>query len=176
MAKLANIQITHPLTGDKESTGIVERENKEVQRHLNNLMNENIKDSWTMVAKMVQRILNNTVHTATGYAPAKVLYGKLIPSVDKVFEKPGQVEEKDYAKYMKSHMDLQSRIIKYMKEKMIHQDKINLANRDHPNRLILEPGESVLYRRKTKTKTQLEWIGPYLVTDKERDFYELTSF
>ena len=69
LAKMANIEVTHPLAGDKESTGIVERENKEVRRHLNNLMTENfMKDSWSMATKMVQRILNNTVHTTTGYA------------------------------------------------------------------------------------------------------------
>jgi transposase InsO family protein len=176
LAKMANIKITHPIAGDKESTGIVERENREVRRHLNNLMNENfMKDSWSIATKMVQRILNNTVHTTTGYAPAKLLYGRLIKGLDTIYQKPVGAEDKEYVKYMKSKIDLQGKILKFMKEKMMHQDKINLANRAHPKRQILEAGEAVLYRRKSKSKAQLDWTGPYIVTDKVRDHYQLTS-
>ena len=176
LAKMANIEVTHPIAGDKESTGIVERENKEVRRHLKNLMTENfMKDSWAMATKMVQRILNNTVHTTTGYAPAKVLYGRLIPTANTVFQKPLDQDEKEYTKYMKSKLDLQSKIVKHIQDKLMHQDKINLANRAHPKRTILAPGELVLYRRKHKTKQQLEYTGPWMVTDKERDHYQLTS-
>jgi len=176
LAKLAGIKITHPIAGDKESTGIVERENKEVRKHLNNLMNENFMgDKWTMAVKMVQRILNNTVHSTTGCAPAQLLYGKIIPQADSVFKKPDTVDEKEYSKYMKTRIDLQGKIIKHMRERMIYKDRINLANREHPNRQILEPGEYVLHRRKTKNKSQLEWTGPWIVTDKNRDHYRLVS-
>jgi len=176
LAKMANIEVTHPMAGDKESTGIVERENQEVRRHLNNLMLENfMKDTWSWALKLVQRILNNTVHTTTGYAPAKLLYGKLISGPSTIYEKPVGVDEKEYMRYMKSRLDLQSKIMKYMKDRMMHRDKINLANRAHPRRTILEPGEHVLLKRKVKNKQQVEWTGPYMVTDKSRDFYELTS-
>jgi hypothetical protein len=176
LAKMANIEVTHPMAGDKESTGIVERENREVRRHLKNLMMENfMKDTWSWATKLVQRILNNTVHTTTGYAPAKLLYGKLIRGPSTILEKPVGVEEKEFIKYMKPRLDLQTKIMKYMKDRMMHQDKINLANRAHPKRQILEPGEHVLLRRKVKNKQQVEWTGPWMVTDKARDHYELTS-
>jgi hypothetical protein len=115
------------------------------------------------------------VHTTKGFSPAKLLFGRLIARPDTIHQRPTGIEDKEYTKYMKSKLDLQSKILKYMKDKMMHQDKINLANRAHPKRQILEPGEAVLYRRKSKTKSQLDWTGPYLVSDKERDWYQLTS-
>jgi hypothetical protein len=39
----------------------------------------------------------------------------------------------------------------------------------------LQTDEYVLYRRQAKKKTELEWVGPYLVTNKQGDWYELTS-
>ena len=39
-----------------------------------------------------------TVHTTTNYAPAKLLYGRLIPVPDKVFQKPLDVEDRIYSK------------------------------------------------------------------------------
>ena len=175
-AKLANVEITHPYAGDKERTGIVERENREVRTHLNNLMLENyMKDSWSIAMMMVQRILNNTVHSTTGQAPAKLLYGKLIPAPNKIYNKPLQVEERTYIKYMKDRLDLQARMMKYIKEKIMTRDQINLAKRADNSKSILEPGELVLYRRKVKSKSQLEFTGPYAVVEKDRDWYKLES-
>ena len=175
-AKMANVEITHPKAGDKERTGIVERENREVRKHLNNLMLENfMKENWSMAVKLVQRILNNTVHTTTGYAPAKLLYGRVIPAPDRVFQKPLDVEEKVYTEYMKDKVDLQAQIMKYIQEKMKRVDKVNLEKRNDLTGSILEPEELVLYRRKIKTKAQLEFIGPFMVVDKDRDWYQLAS-
>ena len=76
------MKIVHPRAGDKERTAIVERENKEVRRHLNAIMNELfMNDKWSFATKMVQRILNNTVHTSTGHAPAKLMFGKAINNI-----------------------------------------------------------------------------------------------
>jgi hypothetical protein len=65
--------------------------------------------------------------------------------------------------------------MKYIQEKMIRRDKINLEKRVDNNGTILEPGELVLYRRKAKSKSQWEFAGPYLVVEKDRDWYQLAS-
>ena len=106
------MKIHHPRAGDKERTAIVERENREVRRHLNNIMNEKfMKDKWSFGVKIVQRILNNTVHTSTGYAPSKLMYGKVINSIlEEWKDKPKRKEEKQYSEWGKKKIETQKPI------------------------------------------------------------------
>jgi len=177
IANITGMKIVHPRPGDKERTAIVERENKEVRRHLNAIMNELfMNDRWSFATKIVQRILNNTVHTSTGYAPAKLMYGKAINSIQSSWKDVTKNKEfKDYSAWIKEKIDSQEKIIKYMKEKMIYQDQVNMKKRNVQDRDILYAQDYVLYRNLDKTKTQLKYIGPYLITNRDGDFYELTS-
>jgi transposase InsO family protein len=77
LAKLTGMKVIHPRAGDKERTAIVERENKEARRHLNNLMNEkNLRD------EIVQIILNNTDSIGWISAEYKKCHGKLIEELN----------------------------------------------------------------------------------------------
>jgi transposase InsO family protein len=59
-----------------ESNGLVERTNLEVMRHLRSLVfDKDILKTWDISVPLVQRIINSTVHSATGYSPAQLLYG-----------------------------------------------------------------------------------------------------
>jgi len=171
------MKIIHPRAGDKERTAIVERENKEVRRHLNNLMNELfMKDRWSFAIKIVQRILNNTEHTTTGYSPAKLMFGRNINSPQTTWQDKDNLKSStDYSKWIKDKIDLQGKIISFMQEKMIYKDKINVKKRTVSEHEILLSQEFVLYRNLDKNKQQLKYIGPYQVTNRDGDFYELTS-
>ena len=177
LAELTGMIINHPKAGDKERTAIVERENKEVRRHLNNMMNELfMNDRWSFATKLVQRILNNTEHTSTGYAPAKLMYGKVINSILEPWkDKETEKGNKAYSDWIKEKIDAQNKIMKYMKEKMTYKDQINLQKRAVPDKDILYAQDYVLYRNMNKNKQQLQWIGPYQVTNREGDFYQLSS-
>ena len=177
IANITGMKVVHPRPGDKERTAIVERENKEVRRHLNAIMNELfMNDRWSFAIKIVQRILNNTVHTSTGYAPAKLMFGKAINSIKDSWKDASKNKDfKDYSLWLKEKIDSQEKIIKYMKEKMIYQDQINMKKRNVQDRDILYAQDYVLYRNLDKTKTQLKYVGPYLITNRDGDFYELTS-
>jgi len=62
------------LTGSKEEAGIVERLNKEVTRHLRNLIfDKRVYNSWSQYVPLVQRIINSMPHTATGITPAEII-------------------------------------------------------------------------------------------------------
>ena len=59
-----------------EENGIVERANKEVLRHLvAYLFDQRINQRWSWAIPMVQRIMNTTVNTLTGFTPAELLMG-----------------------------------------------------------------------------------------------------
>ena len=62
-----------------EENGIVERANKEVMRHIRNIITE-IKErsKWTEYIPLVKRIINSSIHSATGFRPSEMLYGDLI--------------------------------------------------------------------------------------------------
>lgn len=60
-----------------QANGIVERANREVMRHLRAIVNEfkSSGESWNRVLPVVQRIMNTTVHTSIGCAPATLIFG-----------------------------------------------------------------------------------------------------
>ena len=62
----------------KEENGIVERANKEVMRHLRNILFENgHADQWSRYIPLVQNIMNTAVHSATGFSPSQMVFGAL---------------------------------------------------------------------------------------------------
>jgi hypothetical protein len=69
-----NIQYSH------EENAIVERENKEVLRHLRAFVYDEkiLEEEWQLYLPLVQRIINATVHSIIGVAPATLLYGSMI--------------------------------------------------------------------------------------------------
>ncbi len=65
------VGVEHQLTlaYSSEENAIVERANKEVLRHLRAIvLDKNIKNDWSQCLPIVQRIMNASVHSATGYS------------------------------------------------------------------------------------------------------------
>lgn len=66
---------------DHQSNGLVERINREVNRHLMNLVMESrIAPSWSVFLPLVARIINSTPNRTIGHAPATLLFGKYTPN------------------------------------------------------------------------------------------------
>jgi hypothetical protein len=62
-----------------EENAIVERANKEVMRHLRNIIYETrLFPKWTHYLPMVQRIMNSQVHSSIGTSPGQLLFGNAI--------------------------------------------------------------------------------------------------
>jgi transposase InsO family protein len=67
------------LAYSKEENGMIERANREILRHLRAfIMHSKVVDDWVSKLPFVQRIMNASVHSLTGFSPAAMLYGKAI--------------------------------------------------------------------------------------------------
>jgi transposase InsO family protein len=79
----------------KEENGIVERQNKEVMRHLRNIIfDKNTHVKWgRRVLPMVQRILNSSKKRATGVSPAQLLFGDALTLERNIFVDPEAIRK-----------------------------------------------------------------------------------
>ena len=60
--------------GSKQENAIVERANREVLRHLRNIiMDRRAMDEWSRHLSFVQRIMNTMVHSSTGVKPCEII-------------------------------------------------------------------------------------------------------
>jgi len=81
-----------------EENGRIERANKEILRHLRAfVMHSKVADDWIKKLPFVQRIMNASVHTVTGFTPAAMLFGKAVDLNRSIFpegiSKPSQDEQ-----------------------------------------------------------------------------------
>lgn len=59
----------------KEQNAIVERQNKEVMRHLRNIVfDKRVLSNWSKYLPIVQRIINTSINSATGTSPAQIVF------------------------------------------------------------------------------------------------------
>ena len=67
------------MEASKEENAIVERLNREVMRHLRNLVfDRQVYEKWSHMLPFINRILITTLHSATGMTPAEVIFGSSI--------------------------------------------------------------------------------------------------
>jgi len=63
----------------KQENSIVERSNKEVVRHLRNMIfDKRVLSTWAIYLPLVQRMMNASIHSALGVSPAQILFGNAI--------------------------------------------------------------------------------------------------
>ena len=172
-------QIKKPqAAGDKEAVGIVERANKSIRGHLTNIFKEKaMSKTWSFATLIVQQIMNNSVHTTTGLAPAKIMYGKLIAPPTSIWpDRNDWKQGKAMSSWVTEKNMQQEMILRALRTHLkVHDNENKLKRAQGEENPTLEQNTFVLYRRMSKTKQQLEWTGPFMVTDSDRDFYEITS-
>jgi hypothetical protein len=79
-----------------EENGMVERCNKEVNKHLRALVHEiRRKDKWAELVPLVQRIYNTSDCASIGVSPAKLIYGNNIQSETRLDQEPFQITAED---------------------------------------------------------------------------------
>jgi transposase InsO family protein len=70
---------TRSIPYSKEENGIVERANKEVNRHLRNIIfDKNISYEWSDYLPLIERLFNSTIKEPIGVSPNSIIYGNII--------------------------------------------------------------------------------------------------
>ena len=168
----------------KQENAIVERCNKEVVRHIKNILfNKEIKDNWHETLPFVQRIINASIHSATGVSPGQLLFGDAIQLdeniVDPVQTPKGEESTVPVYEYRETLLKRQSKIIELAQlQQQSTNDKHMSTQSDEPI-TEFEVGEPVLVaypatRMATRHPGKLDptWQGPYEVSNKNGAQYE----
>jgi hypothetical protein len=166
----------------KEENPIVERANKEVMRHLRNIIfDENVLAKWSQSIPLVRRIINSSVHSSTGFTPASLIYGNSI-DIDKGFllnnaKQPNPTIP--YTEWIESMLQTQSTILDIARQNLTEKDEIHMKT--YPTeRSDFEIGSYVLVehrqnslRRGPRSKLLPFLKGPMRVIAKNDNTYTL---
>ena len=162
----------------KEQNAIVERQNKEVLRHLRNIIfDKRVANKWSKYLPLVQRIINTSVNTSTGVAPSDVVFPNGITLDRSVLIEANPIYMSSYISDMQR---AQAQIIALCEQSLRAKDEKHLAN--YPEtRTVFENGAYVLaehrissLRRGPKSKLLPFLRGPMLVkSHNEKGIYVL---
>ena len=95
-----------------EENGIAERAIKTTQEHLRAfLFDREIKESWSIVLPLVQRIMNASRHQAIGCAPAEIIFGNSIDLDRHIVHEPVELEDIALPDWHKNLVKVQAKLI-----------------------------------------------------------------
>ena len=96
-----------------EENSIVERANKEVNRHLRAIVfDRKIKTNWSLVLPLVQRVMNTQRHASTGVTPAQCIFANAIDLDRHILHRnPPVGEPVEYSEYVTKLLNVQAEVI-----------------------------------------------------------------
>jgi len=147
----------HPYS--HEENAIVERTNKEVERHLRNIMfHEKVHERWDEFCPIVERIKNNEICNSTGVTPVELVFGRSI-NLDRghlypIYQVP--TDSRRMADYIRDQRELQTIALQIAYETQAETDKKHLS------------------KQKIQKKTEYA-IGDYVLIAYEKDGHKPPS-
>jgi hypothetical protein len=137
LVQLIGIEHNTILAYSHEENAIVERANKEVLRHIRAMIfEENIMSEWWKFLPLIQRIMNSTVHSRIGVAPAQILFGNACNLTRGLFNTREQVERHHHngiplSKWADDMLAKQAQLIKIAEETQLKHDESHIAKHTH---------------------------------------------
>jgi len=163
----------------KEESALVERQNREVNRHLRALIFDRaVIDDYKLAVPLVRRLLNTHVNSRTGISAADLLFGQMINLDRGIFLPQSTLSSTDSQRPLSTHMtkllSIQSRLLQ------IAQSNLEVADSDHigsapAERTEFPIGSYVLldYPNGPPTRLHLLRRGPFKVLRFNRNDYVL---
>jgi len=180
MNTLHNIGIAY----SSEEQGIVERENKEVLRHLRNFLFDKRQGfEWSLAVPFVQRILNAEVVSSIGYKPSQLIFGNAI-NLDRGIFLPNKIIEcahtHDFPKYIDRLIIAQKESLEGARLRQRASDLRHMTERSVGEETEFAVGSLVLLEyskglngKKPPHKLMTRLGGPYVVRSHEGPKYRL---
>lgn len=185
--KLCNLLgVTHNSTiaYSKQQNGMIERANKEIMRHLRNIIFELKTQKWEIYIPLVQRIINTHVNERIGVAPYEI-YGNFISLDRMLFDKLNERRTMDRNKptnmglFMDKLIQAQSQTLECARkhQRSIHDKEYSKRLEKYAEIDIFPVGSYVLveYPHGQPNKLTSRWEGPMRVEkiDKLNSAYTL---
>jgi transposase InsO family protein len=165
------------LSYSKEENALVERMNKEVNRHLRAFTFEKSTiDDYRLSLPMVQRIINSSVSDRTKLSSSQLLFGNAIDLNRGLFVPPKEVLEgtQELTPYMSKLLSLQQSLIDMAKKNIQYTDDLHISTFT-AKRTEFAPNSYVLVKWNAGTPTRLHtiWKGPLRVISGKKNTYQL---
>ena len=187
---LLGIKHHKTLTGSKEETGIVERLNKEVMRHLRNIVfDKRVYNTWSQNVPFVQRIINSVTHSSTGVSPSEIitpglnLNRNLIPSREPD-ETEAVVSTSNFPEWINVMLNLQTLLTEKARENLKARDAQHLLEKNEANKnevthfpigsYVLAEKLNFFTLRKETDKLKPYLKGPFKVEAHSDDYSKYT--
>lgn len=170
------------LAESKEENAIVERANKEVMRHLRGIiLDKRVQTEWSTYLPLVQRIMNASVHSSTGFSPAQLLFGNTVKLDEGIFlpHKKGYNNEPEpettLAEWAQKMQDKQAELIEIARQNQMSKDQHHIMQAEAADTTEFPINSYVLvkYRDRPPTKFHSTWRGPMRVINFNKSHYTL---
>jgi hypothetical protein len=170
------------LAYSKEENAIVERANREVNRHLRDIIHDSrVYDTWSFAyIPLIMRIINSEVHSSTGCTPAQLLFGNAVNLQRELFQNISADSATQVGHdYLRDLVKEQALLLQVAAEKQRSTDLYNLKVRSaksvESDVSEIIPNSFVLWNDPASNTSKLEypWKGPFLVKKRVVDVVTL---
>ena len=167
------------LAYSKQENAIVERVNKEVNRHLRAFTFDSANlESYKLCLPFVQRIINSAVHSSTGASPAALLFGNQLNLDRGILIKFPETDETptSASKIIADMLLIQKQLNDNAVNRLMTADAQHLASNTE-SETVFENGSYVLALNPKGPETRLhcKWLGPFKVLKSNRSEYTLLN-
>ena len=160
----------------KEENSIVERSNKEVLRHLKNIVfDKRVMQQWSIYLPLVMRIYNASIHSSLGVSPSQILFGNAL-NLDRLLFPTAKEFSIQYAdltlsQYVADLISAQDIIVKIAQNHQHEKDQRHLSQPQSDETvfeinsfvLVAYPDTGFTQRPRPPNKLMTDWKGPYKV-------------
>jgi transposase InsO family protein len=160
----------------KQENSIVERANKEVNRHLRNIFfDKRVINSWAEELKLVQRIMNSTIHSRLGCAPAAIIFGFSNKLDNVIMNSISNMNSTQMTPRQRArHISRQAAIIEMAQTLQYEFDSKHLLLQND-NITIFPNNSYVLVKNNNPNKFEMPWMGPFRVIGSQGNKYTLLN-
>ena len=177
---LTHVGVEHELTlaYSKEENAIVERFNKEINRHLRALTFDNLSlDNYKQSLPFVQRILNANYSDRLKISSSQMLFGNMLNLDRGIFLKhPERLVYKSLSGYMSKLLSMQDNLLKASAAELLRTDTLRLTTKELHKHTVFLPDTYVLVHYRTgspPTRLHTFWRGPMKVIEGRDSRYKL---